>query len=106
VRVIHSLEVLVHSVKDNFLGIFLVEIRLAAFEALYAVMKSGIAWVKLKRFNRLDHWFLPSAVVNVVIAVQHVVGGDSSENILMIGAWFRKKFFSLLNDQIFGLNRK
>lgn len=100
---VHSFEVLVDSVKNNLCWVFLTKIGFATFEALDTVMKCCICWIKLKWFDRLDYWCLPATVVNIVIAMEHVVGGDASKDVLMVIAWFLQEIRSLLNDQVFGL---
>ena len=79
------------------------DVCLHSLEALDAVVKSGICGVKFKWFICLDQWSLPTAIVYIVINLEHVVCGQTSECILMICGWLGLQSLTLLNLDVFHL---
>jgi hypothetical protein len=98
---VHAFEVFVDTVQNNILGVFLTFIGFAPFKALDTVVKSGVCRVEFERLNRLDDRSLPSTVVLIVVAVEHVVGGDASEDVLMVARWFGEEILPLMNNEVF-----
>lgn len=91
-RSVHSHEITVWSINQDF--VFFCFVGFEAFEALYGIVESCVHWVEMEIFVSFDNRMLPAALVSVVVDVQHVVCGDSSEHILVVSWRLRLKILS------------
>ena len=77
-------------------------IRLCTFETLNTVVKGRVLGHQLEGHVGDNHRSLPSAVLTVVVNLEHVVGSNASESVLMVCWWLWLEHVALLNDKIAG----
>ena len=100
VRLVHPSEVLVSSEHDNLVvdG----TVGLTALKALNRVVKRSIRRVKLKSLVGDDLRLLPSSIVEIVVAFEHVIGLNCTEQVGVVLRWLRPEDFSLGDGEVTG----
>lgn len=98
VRAVHTLEVLVRAVKHG--AIVVSDVCLHALEALDGVVKGGIRWVELKWLVLLNRGLLPTSIVHIIVDLEHVVGSETAEGVLVICSWLRLKNGPLFEGEL------
>ena len=101
-RVVHSLKILVWAEEHQ--SVIVSDVGLQALEALDAIMQSCIRRIKLESLVRADEGCLPPAVVRIVVNLEHVVGGEATEGVLMISCGLGLHFLLRVELEILFLN--
>ncbi len=81
-------------------------VGLESLEALDAVMKSCVGWIKLEGLVGADDGALPASVVHVIVHFEHIVGRETTETVLVIGSRLRLKDGPLHKGQVSTLQHK
>lgn len=95
---VHTLKVFVDSKHNYFLGVDSVVVSFGTLKALYAVVKGCVGGIKLKVLQGSDPWRLPSTIILVVVAMEHVVSECFAEGVLVICTRLWLQVFSFFDD--------
>ena len=94
---IHALKVLIDAEGERFGRIVVLQVGLGTLEALDTIVKSCVGGIQLEVLDGSDAWSLPASITFVIVTVQHVVRGQGTEDILVIGTRLGLELISPLN---------
>ena len=100
---IHPIIVLINSKHINLLWIIFLFIGLRTLETLNTVMQCCIRWIQFKLLKRLYFWLLPSTILAIIVADQHMISKNAPKNILMVFIRSCLLVLRLFNNQVIGL---